>query len=148
MGAPQWLHLSPSTDVQNQRHPYHHHHLSAHDEQRVPDSPFLLFAFSFWMSHNTRRRFLRSFQVVNAASNPVYVRLCLGSPPRWKHPPQVCCSDRGTWKFDRKLRECVAVLCSCWRDEIIHAASPPLSPLSFSFSLFAPESREKTVWES
>lgn len=46
---------------------------------------------------------------------------------------QVCCSERATWKFNRKLRECVAVLCSCWRDEIIHAASPPLSP---SLSLF------------
>lgn len=52
-------------------------------------------------------------------------------------------SDRGrpdvflwtaTWKFDRKLRLCLAAVCSCWRDEIIQAASPlPLSP-----SLFCP----------
>lgn len=54
-------------------------------------------------------------------------------------------SDRGrpdvflwtaTWKFDRKLRLCLAAVCSCWRDEIIQAASPlPLSP---SPSLFCP----------
>lgn len=41
-----------------------------------------------------------------------------------------------TWKFDRKLRLCLAAVCSCWRDEIIQAASPlPLSP---SPSLFCP----------
>lgn len=53
--------------------------------------------------------------------------------------PQVCCSDRATWKFGRKLRECVAVLCSCWRDEIIHAASPPLA-LALSLALSLPPS--------
>ncbi|CAK6957121.1 Hypothetical predicted protein [Scomber scombrus] len=41
--------------------------------------------------------------------------------------------SKTTWKFDTKLRVCLAALCSCWRDEIIQAASP----------LSAPESREK-----
>lgn len=40
---------------------------------------------------------------------------------------------KATWKFDRKLRVWLAALCSCWRDEIIQAASP----------LSALESREK-----
>lgn len=57
--------------------------------------------------------------------------------------PRVCCSERATWKFNRKLRECVAVLCSCWRDEIIHAASPPLSLThTLSHSLCTRISRE------
>lgn len=111
------------------------HRLTAHDEQRVPDSPFLLFAFSFWMWHNTKRRFLpvsgrkRGFQPSLCTSLPWFPCALKTSAPRFVAP---------IGQLRSLIESCVnASLCYAAAGEMRSFVQPPLLSLSL-FLAFPP----------